>query len=135
MLVYFARGSLPWQGLKATTHDEKNMRIKDKKLSLSGKRLCEDFLPDEFAEYIDYTRNLGFGDKPDYGYLRKLFRNRFRAERFQYDNIFDWTERRFHEIRGELKQRDPTSQPANTSKQNGGRLPNSRKKMARVQED
>lgn len=55
VFVYFARGSLPWQGLKAATEKEKDERIKEKKKSLSGKALCEDVLPGEFATYIDYT--------------------------------------------------------------------------------
>jgi casein kinase 1 delta/casein kinase I family protein HRR25 len=102
MFVYFARGSLPWQGLKAGTDEERNSLLRDKKSSLSGEDLCRDVLPQEFAEYINYTRSLGFRDKPGYGYLRKLFRNRFRREGFHHDHVFDWTERRFHEICGEI---------------------------------
>ncbi|KAI0877435.1 casein kinase 1, delta [Hypoxylon argillaceum] len=101
MLVYFARGSLPWQGLQAMTTDEKRKLIKERKESLSGKELCKDALPDEFAEFIDYTRSLKFGEKPKYAYLLKLFRNRFQAAGFQYDNVFDWTLKRFHEIHGQ----------------------------------
>ncbi|KAM7196603.1 casein kinase I isoform delta [Rhypophila sp. PSN 637] len=98
MLCYFACGSLPWQGLKAPTDKEKNELLKEKKMSLSGKDLCRDTLPGEFATYIDYTRSLGFDDKPNYSYLRELFRHRFRSEGFKHDNIFDWTEKRFIEI-------------------------------------
>ncbi len=105
-MVYFARG-LPWQGLKAATEKEKKELIKEKKLELSGKQLCEDVLPDEFATYIDYTRSLSFGDKPDYAYLHGLFRRLFVREGFKYDNVFDWTEKRFNEIYGKVGQ--PTS--------------------------
>lgn len=34
VLFYFARGSLPWQELKASTSGKKNMFIADKKVSL-----------------------------------------------------------------------------------------------------
>jgi casein kinase 1 delta/casein kinase I family protein HRR25 len=97
--VYFARGSLPWQGLKAATDDEKDARIKEMKEGLSGEALCDGFLPGEFAAYIDYTRRLTFDDKPDYSYLRRLFRRRFRSEGFEYNHVFDWTEKLFDEMR------------------------------------
>jgi hypothetical protein len=96
--VYFAGGSLPWQGLKATTDKERDERIKEGKESLSGEALCDGVLPGQFATYIDYTRSLGFDDKPDYLYLRRLFRRLFAAEGLKYDNVFDWTEKRFQEI-------------------------------------
>ncbi len=98
MLVYFSCGSLPWQGLKAPTDKERNELIKDKKMSLSGQDLCGDVLPGEFATYLDYARSLDFDDRPDYSYLRKLFRRLFISEGFKYDNVFDWTEKRFNEI-------------------------------------
>ena len=98
IFVYFARGSLPWQGLKAATDKERDERIKQAKESLSGGALCDGILPGQFATYIDYTRSLGFDEKPDYLYLRRLFRRLFAAEGFKYDNVFDWTEKMFQEI-------------------------------------
>jgi casein kinase 1 delta/casein kinase I family protein HRR25 len=89
---------LPWQGLKAASNKERDERIKEGKESLSGEALCDGVLPGQFATYIDYTRSLGFDDKPDYLYLRGLFRRLFAAEGFKYDNVFDWTEKRFQEI-------------------------------------
>ncbi|KAM3553512.1 hypothetical protein ARSEF4850_006881 [Beauveria asiatica] len=62
--------------------------------------LCEGLLG-EFATYATYTRSLGFKDRPDYAYLRRLFRNAFSARGFRYDNIYDWTEKRFREIYGD----------------------------------
>ena len=58
-LAYFARGSLPWQGLKAATDAEKNERIKEMKISLPAKDPCGD-LPNDFATYINYTRSPTF---------------------------------------------------------------------------
>ena len=52
--------------------------------------LCRGF-PNEFAIYLNYTRSLRFDDKPDYSYLRKIFRDLFVREGFQYDSVFDWT--------------------------------------------
>ncbi|RMD44045.1 hypothetical protein DV735_g1156, partial [Chaetothyriales sp. CBS 134920] len=98
VLVYFARGSLPWQGLKATTDKEKQELVKNMKISLPAEKLC-DSLPDAFAKYIHYTRSLGFKDKPDYAYLRRLFRRLFRSEGFKHDSIFDWTCRKHKDQR------------------------------------
>ncbi|KGQ09555.1 Casein kinase I isoform delta [Beauveria bassiana D1-5] len=97
VLLYFARGSLPWQGLKAATEEQKNELIKQEKLNMPVTKLCEG-LPGEFAAYVSYTRSLRFKDRPDYAYLRRLFRNTFSSRGFKYDNIFDWTEKRFREI-------------------------------------
>lgn len=102
VLLYFARGSLPWQGLKAATEMEKNELIKYRKLNISVTKLCEG-LPGEFATYISYTRALKFEDRPNYAYLRRLFRQALVAYGFNYDNIYDWTERRFYEIHGDVE--------------------------------
>ena len=102
VLLYFALGSLPWQGVKAATEEERNELIKQKKFGVPVTKLCEG-LPEEFATYISYTRSLGFRDKPNYAYLRKLFRRAFVARGFKYDNVFDWTDRLFHEMQGDAR--------------------------------
>lgn len=90
VLLYLYRGSLPWQGLKATTKSQKYDRIMEKKMSTSVQSLCYG-LPSEFAAYMTYAMSLRFEDKPDYRYLRKLFRDLFVRERYVWDYIFDWT--------------------------------------------
>ncbi|KAI1436284.1 casein kinase I isoform delta [Xylaria sp. CBS 124048] len=99
VFLYFLRGSLPWQGIKATTEGERDEMIKERKMRISAEALCRD-LPDEFATYLNYTRSLRFEDKPDYAYLRRLFHRLFVSERFTYDYVFDWTEKRFYEMHG-----------------------------------
>jgi casein kinase I family protein HRR25 len=79
VLMYFCRGSLPWQGLKAATKKQKYDRIMEKKMTTPTEILCRGF-PNEFAVYLNYTRSLRFDDKPDYSYLRKLFRDLFIRE-------------------------------------------------------
>lgn len=90
LLMYFNRGSLPWQGLKAATKKQKYDKISEKKMSTPVEVLCKGF-PSEFATFLNYTRSLRFEDKPDYAYLRKLFRDLFVREGFQMDYVFDWT--------------------------------------------
>ncbi len=93
VLIYFCRGSLPWQGLKAATKKQKYDRIMEKKMTTSVDLLCKGF-PQEFALYLNYTRDLKFEDMPDYTYLRKLFKDLFDRELYKLDYIFDWILRR-----------------------------------------
>ncbi|XP_022827711.1 casein kinase I-like isoform X2 [Spodoptera litura] len=90
VLMYFNRGSLPWQGLKAITKKQKYERISEKKMSTPVEVLCKGF-PAEFAMYLNYCRGLTFDEAPDYMYLRQLFRILFRTMNYQYDYTFDWT--------------------------------------------
>ncbi|XP_033327705.2 casein kinase I isoform X1 [Megalopta genalis] len=90
VLMYFNRGSLPWQGLKAATKKQKYEKISEKKMSTPVEVLCKGF-PAEFAMYLNYTRGLRFEESPDYMYLRQLFRILFRTLNHQYDYTFDWT--------------------------------------------
>ncbi|EFA80547.1 protein serine/threonine kinase [Heterostelium album PN500] len=89
VLMYFNRGSLPWQGLKAYTKREKYEKICDRKAHTDLEALCQGF-PSEFHSFLNYTRYLRFEDKPDYLYLRKLLREMFVREGFKYDYMFDW---------------------------------------------
>ncbi|CAN4086967.1 unnamed protein product [Withania somnifera] len=82
--------SLPWQGLKAGTKKQKYERISEKKVSTSIESLCRGY-PTEFASYFHYCRSLRFEDKPDYAYLKRIFRDLFIREGFQFDYVFDWT--------------------------------------------
>jgi casein kinase 1 len=52
--------------------------------------LCKAY-PSEFASYFHYCRSLRFDDKPDYAYLKRIFRDLFIREGFQFDYVFDWT--------------------------------------------
>lgn len=90
MLIYFLKGKLPWQGLKGKNKDEKYNKIKEAKIEIALKNLCDD-IPNEFHMYLNYCRKLGFEDKPNYKYLKKMFRELFYINDFEYDNIFDWT--------------------------------------------
>lgn len=98
IFMYFLRGSLPWQGLRAQTKKQKYDRISEKKMATPVEVLCKGY-PSEFSHYLNYVRSLRFEDKPDYQYLRKLFRDLFLREGFQMDYVFDWTQKRMEETR------------------------------------
>ena len=39
---------------------------------------------------MNYCRSLKFEEKPDIGYLRKLFKDLFYRMGYEYDFLFDW---------------------------------------------
>jgi len=90
MLIYFLRGSLPWQGLKADNLKQRYQMIGDVKRTTEIDVLCKDF-PVEVATFLRYTRNLDFFQMPDYNYMRQLWWNIFQREGYVDDGIYDWT--------------------------------------------
>lgn len=94
LLMYFLRGSLPWQGLRATTKTQKYERIRNKKMDTPVEVLCKGF-PQEFMIYLNYTRSLRFEETPDYQYLKQLLRDLFIRERYTMDYMYDCTYRDF----------------------------------------
>ncbi|KAI0164462.1 casein kinase I [Hypoxylon sp. FL1284] len=89
VFMYFLRGGLPWQGLKAATNKQKYEKIGEKKQTTPIKDLCEGF-PEEFNKYLTYVRNLGFEDTPDYDYLRELFTQALKNTGEVEDGEYDW---------------------------------------------
>ena len=134
VLVYFIKGTLPWQGLKASNKKDKYDRIKEKKISVTIEELCEGIpgiffylifklfkcgcislnktkkrflilskitnyekqslylncILEEFSLYLKYCRLLKFEDRPDYCWLKRLFKDLFFKEEKDWDLIFDW---------------------------------------------
>lgn len=62
------------------------------------KHVCFHSVTAEFATYLNFCRSLRFDDKPDYSYLRQLFRNLFHRQGFSYDYVFDWNMLKFVSI-------------------------------------
>jgi len=114
VLMYFIRGSLPWQGLKANTKKQKYERIMDRKMSTSTEQLCKGYAT-EFRSYFEYCRSLRFEDRPDYSYLKRLFKELFYRKGFQYDNMFDWTVLNLQQERSRV----PPERPLLSNQQGG----------------
>jgi len=124
VLMYFNRGSLPWQGLKAQTKKEKYNKIAEKKMSTPVEILCKHF-PTEFATYLNYCRALRFDDKPDYAYLRRLFRDLFFRQGYAADYRFDWTvlnyQARKREARSGRRRKDASKRDDARRKERSGK--------------
>jgi len=89
VLIYFARGGLPWQGLRAQTKRQKYTRIMESKLHTDINDLTRG-LPDEFNRFLRYARELRFDDRPDYVYFRRILRDLFLRQGYHYNYVFDW---------------------------------------------
>ncbi|XP_055904742.1 casein kinase I isoform X15 [Eupeodes corollae] len=115
MFMYFLRGSLPWQGLKADTLKERYQKIGDTKRATPIEALCDGH-PEEFATYLRYVRRLDFFETPDYDFLRRLFQDLFERKGYVDDGEFDWTGKTMvvSSTNGELNADDPTAGHSNT---------------------
>mmetsp|Transcript_112303 Transcript_112303/g.362692 ORF Transcript_112303/g.362692 Transcript_112303/m.362692 type:complete len:245 (+) Transcript_112303:121-855(+) len=82
---------LPWQGIQADTKEEKYRKIMECKRSTPVESLCKGY-PAVFVSYLNYCRALRFEDRPDYAYLRRLFKDLFMREGFVNDGLFDWSQ-------------------------------------------
>jgi hypothetical protein len=90
VLIYFLKGTLPWQGLKAKNAQKKYRMILEKKQQVSIAQLCQG-CPSQFAEFLAYTRSLKFDAKPDIPYLRKLFRDMYHTQGCaSMGKLWDW---------------------------------------------
>merc|ERR1712056_154876 len=66
-------------------------KIMESKRATSIEVLCKGY-PAVFASYSNYCRALRFEDRPDYAYLRRLFKDLFMREGFVNDGMFDWSQ-------------------------------------------
>ena len=113
VFMYFLRGGLPWQGLKAATNKQKYEKIGEKKQLTTIKELCDGFpgecsyifvyiqeekkifmgfSTEEFGIYLNYVRKLGFEETPDYDFLRELFTKVLKNSGLADDERYDWNE-------------------------------------------
>jgi len=47
-------------------------------------------IPEEFNTYLQYCRNLKFEERPDYNYMRKIFKDLMYKRGHDYDYQYDW---------------------------------------------
>ncbi|ESO04532.1 hypothetical protein HELRODRAFT_79049 [Helobdella robusta] len=83
-MLYLMNQTLPWSDYSDIE------TILDSKLNTSVEEMCCG-LPNEFSQYFNYCYLLNFLEKPNYTYLKSIFRGLFRAHGYQSDYIYDWT--------------------------------------------
>ena len=91
VLIYFLKGSLPWQGLKAKGKEERYRKILEKKKEISSEELCKGF-PIIFQNFVYYVKNLDYLEEPEYENLKNMFIGFINKELNEnFDFIYDWT--------------------------------------------
>ena len=89
MMIYFIKGELPWQNLKAKSRKEKYTKIYQKKKHTVNSELCN-FLPDEIKTFLNYVLNLNQKQNPDYVKLTNLINNLMKKYGYTNDSQFEW---------------------------------------------
>ena len=89
LILYFLRGSLPWQGLKISSRSKRFKTISNLKKTVKLENLCANF-PPEILLFCKYTRKLGFTENPKYEYLKNLFISILNKYGEKNDKRFSW---------------------------------------------
>ena len=100
VLLFFLRGNLPWQGIKAKSNDKHYEKIGNVKQSTSVQELCNGF-PNELCDYFNYVKQLEFIEDPDYNLLVQIFEHILKkycdckyvnngVNNSARHNLFDW---------------------------------------------
>lgn len=71
VLIYLAKGKLPWQSLPNPNKEDLQQLIYQSKVNTTVKQLCQG-LPSEFIQIVEYIKGLEFETQPNYRYLYML---------------------------------------------------------------
>ena len=85
MLIYFLKGSLPWQNISGLKLDG----IAENKKTTKIDDLCSDLIP-EISLFLQDVRRLQYDSIPPYARYRQLFYNAFISKQYIFDSRFDW---------------------------------------------
>ena len=89
MLIYFLKGGLPWENIKAKNNGEYIRKIYQIKKFYNLSDLCAG-IPQEFKLFLNYVKSLKFIEEPDYNYCFSLFYSIFKKMNIINDGIFSW---------------------------------------------
>jgi hypothetical protein len=111
VIIYFCKGRLPWQGMRAATKKQRYERICEAKMIIPLSNLCLGLAP-EIKRYMEvhfdrviykcvmaqtivfafqYVRQLSFSERPDYSALKGMFVEALMSRGELDDGIYDWT--------------------------------------------
>ena len=88
ILIYFLKGKLPWQDVKAKNKEERYKCILNIKSKETIDSLCQD-IPSEFTELLRYVKSLQFDTKPLYNKFYYSFQyliNKLNSEQTEEKN-------------------------------------------------
>lgn len=87
VIIYLAKGGLPWQGLRSTKDQSRKQKVAKMKADLPAEDLCKG-LPNGILQYIKQTRSLKFDETPNYAYLKRLFKDILLENQLRYSISF-----------------------------------------------
>ena len=81
VIIYLLKGKLPWCGLKVKPEDKRTKAeiVYDMKKITPIQQLCSG-LPAIFERMLTYAYKIGFDEKPDYIYLKRLCKQELSAD-------------------------------------------------------
>lgn len=90
MLIHLLTpGGLSWTRNGVPKGEIEHDRLKRIKLMARPEDICRG-MPDEFEEFLRYTRKLKFSEKPDYGHWVEEFREVAKSHGFSESDAFTW---------------------------------------------
>ena len=90
MIIFFVKKKLPWSYDVSYFDRDKYTKLIIEKQTDGNGSLFKD-IPGEFKEYMKYNMNLKFEQKPNYEYLKSLFKNILFKMNLNFKNIcFTW---------------------------------------------
>ena len=89
VILYFFKGSLPWQNLRIKSRNERFFKINEMKKKADYKNLCKN-LPKEFYDFGNYIKHLKFEEDPNYNYMKDLFYSILSKLKLENDGRFSW---------------------------------------------
>lgn len=91
ILIYFFKGKLPWQNISCNDINQKTEIIKNIKKTEFINLIKS--MPFEFIIYFNYCNKLKYDEKPNYKYLKNLFKNLLELqEQERKSSKFEWIE-------------------------------------------
>lgn len=89
IIIYFIKGELPWQNVKANSKKEKYNKVYQLKKHNVPNGICQ-FLPEDIKLIVTYILNLNIKQKPDYQKLKNILQNLMNKYSYLNDLQFDW---------------------------------------------
>lgn len=131
MLMYFLRGSLPWQGLKADTVKQRYNKIGEVKQATRVRELCGDY-PEQFGRFLTYARNLEFSEQPNYRQQIVMFEQLMKSRGWALDWEFDWAKKREQEKKAEKLVNKPAVNSTNYGSGKSAKTPDARRRSSSI---
>lgn len=61
---------------------------------------------------MDYCREIKFEEKPDYNYLRRILKDLFNRNGYEYDYVYDWNIQEKQRNKQRVRSQAPTNRDA-----------------------